>query len=58
MFKGLRAKFRSEALRRKLLSTGDAVIHEDNPADKFWGSGGDDMLGKLLMQVRDELRGQ
>lgn len=56
MLKGLRAKFQqNKDLADKLLATGDAVIHEDSPHDMFWGKKGQDMLGKLLMQVREEL---
>ncbi len=56
MKKGLRAKFKNSILRQKLLDTGDAILHEDSPTDMFWGKKGKDMLGKLLMQVRDEIR--
>lgn len=57
MLKGLRAKFtQNPDLKEKLLGTGDAELHEDSPTDKFWGRKGADMLGKLLMQVRQELR--
>lgn len=60
MLEGLRAKFTQHPdLREKLLSTGDARLHEDSPWDKYWGYVGGkglDMLGKLLMQVREELR--
>jgi len=60
MLKGLRAKFKQyPALRKILLSTGDAAIHEDSPTDMYWGyvkGKGKDRLGKLLMQVREELR--
>ena len=56
MLKGLRAKFRqNDALYAGLLATGDAVIHEDSKTDMFWGKKGEDMLGKLLMQVREEI---
>lgn len=56
MLKGLRAKFRqNDALYAGLLATGDAVIHEDSKTDMFWGKKGKDMLGKLLMQVREEI---
>ena len=58
MLNGLRAKFKDPELRQKLLDTGDAVLHEDSPSDIFWGKKGKDMLGKLLMQVRDEIRGK
>jgi len=57
MLKGLRAKFsQNPELREKLISTGDAILHEDSPTDMFWGKKGKDMLGKLLMQVRQELK--
>ena len=57
MLKGLRHKFFGP-LAEKLLSTGNAVLHEDNPEDPYWGIGdgtGESWLGKLLMQVRDEI---
>ena len=54
-------KFSELSLRSKLLSTGDAEIVEGNTHnDTFWGvcNGiGQNQLGKLLMQVRDELKG-
>jgi len=57
MLKGLRAKFQQHPeLAQKLLATGNAVLHEDSPTDMFWGKKGRDLLGKLLMQVREELR--
>lgn len=62
----LRAKFRDPELRRKLLATGDRQLIEGNTwRDTTWGaiqdknSGewkGRNELGKLLMQIRDELR--
>lgn len=59
MLESLRAKFTQHLdLRKKLLSTGNAVLHEDSPWDKYWGYAkgkGQDMLGKLLMQVRGEI---
>ena len=60
VLEGLRAKFtQNPDLREKLLSTGDAVLHENSPWDKYWGYAkgrGKDRLGKLLMKVREELR--
>jgi len=42
------------------LNTGDAKIVEQTENDDYWGDGGDgsgkNMLGKILMRVRDELR--
>ena len=60
MLTGLYLKFTQHPdLKEKLLATGDAVLHEDSPWDKYWGYAkgkGKDRLGKLLMQVREELR--
>jgi ribA/ribD-fused uncharacterized protein len=57
MLKGLRAKFhQNHQLLEILLNTGDATIHENSPTDMIWGILGEDKLGKLLMQVREELR--
>lgn len=57
----LRAKAaQHEYVRRKLLATGDRELIEDSWRDDFWGWGpnrdGQNMLGKLWMQVRAELR--
>ena len=60
MLKGLRAKFiQNEHLKEKLLETGDKILFEDSPTDMFWGgrlAGSKDMLGLLIMQVREEIR--
>ncbi len=57
MYTGLKAKFASNPdLAAFLLETGDAALHENSPTDMFWGVKGEDMLGKLLMRVREELR--
>lgn len=59
MLRGLRAKFANPNLRKMLLDTGDAILIENNPEDPFWSIGdgsGESWLGKLLMQVRDEIR--
>jgi hypothetical protein len=49
-----------EYVRRKLLATGDRELVEDSWRDDFWGWGpnrdGQNMLGKLWMEVRSELR--
>ena len=51
-----------EYVRRKLLATGDRELVEDSWRDDFWGWGpnrdGKNMLGKLWMEVRAELRQQ
>jgi N-glycosidase YbiA len=62
MLAAVRAKFtQHEPLRALLLGTGDATLVEHTYKDNYWGDGGDgsgkNMLGKMLMQVRDELRG-
>lgn len=41
MFEALEAKFRDEAMRNLLLSTGDKTIVEDSPHDSYWGCGSD-----------------
>lgn len=60
MRKALRAKFeQNPRLLKMLKDTGDAVIIEASPRDWFWGEGkdgkGQNMLGKLLMELRDSL---
>lgn len=55
------AKFtQHEDLRLLLLSTGDAKLVEHTENDDYWGDGGDgsgkNMLGRILMQVRDSIR--
>jgi len=59
----LLAKFTQHGdLRRILLGTKDALLIEHTPRDSFWGDGGDgsgkNMLGTLLMELREKLRGQ
>lgn len=61
MRKALMAKFTQyPELKELLLSTGDAKIVEHTQNDSEWGDGGDgkgnNKLGKLLMEVREELR--
>jgi len=59
MLNGLRHKFKNLELREKLLATGNAILHENNPEDFYWAIAdgtGKSMLGKLLMQVREEIR--
>lgn len=49
-----------EYVRRKLLATGERELVENSWRDDFWGWGpqrdGQNMLGKLWMEVRAELR--
>jgi N-glycosidase YbiA len=61
MLAGLRAKFGQHAdIRAVLLGTGDALLLEHTRKDRYWADGGDgtgeNMLGTLLMRVREELR--
>lgn len=61
MLRIIRAKAdQHEYVRRKLLETGDRHLVEDSWRDDFWGWGlnqdGQNMLGKLWMQVRQECR--
>jgi ribA/ribD-fused uncharacterized protein len=60
----LRRKFQIPELREKLLATGNkALIEGNNWHDTFWGvctcpncEWGKNVLGELLMQVREEIR--
>ncbi len=54
-------KFESHAnIRELLLSTGEQLLVENAPNDYYWGCGkdgsGKNMLGRVLMEVRAELR--
>jgi ribA/ribD-fused uncharacterized protein len=62
---GLRQKYAKDPLRQMLLDTGDAILIEGNFwHDNFFGSctcpkcgnKGQNNLGKLLMQIRDEMK--
>jgi ribA/ribD-fused uncharacterized protein len=57
----VREKFKDESLKQLLLLTGDEEIVEGNFwNDTFWGvckGVGKNHLGKILMEVRNELRG-
>lgn len=56
----VRKKFENPFLRPMLLTTGDAELVEGNTwNDTFWGvcrGAGHNWLGKILMEVRDEIR--
>ena len=61
MRSAVRQKFMGHVqLRDLLLSTGDEEIVEAAAGDYFWGSGedgsGSNWLGRILMEVREELR--
>jgi ribA/ribD-fused uncharacterized protein len=62
MLRCVRAKvMQHPQIMQLLLSTGDAEIIEDSPIDWYWGCGkdgiGKNMLGKILVIIRDELKG-
>ena len=70
--RGVKAKFsQNEDLRKTLLSTGNELLAECSPYDKKWGIGididdpdrffiskwkGQNLLGRILMEVRENLR--
>lgn len=59
----LYAKFTQHLdLQQKLLATGTAQIIEHTKNDSYWGDGGDgsgqNKLGQLLMQIRDQVRNE
>ena len=58
----LREKFKEPVLRKQLLGTGDSELIEGNDwGDEYWGKcrgRGLNWLGKLLMEVRDEIHEQ
>ena len=61
MREAVRAKFsQHEELGEMLLSTADAELVEHTANDTYWADGGDgsgkNMLGRILMEVREELR--
>lgn len=63
MREALRAKFtQNEELKKILIETGGAELVEHTANDNYWGDGGDgsgkNMLGKLLMELREELRSE
>ena len=70
----VRAKFRTNpTITKTLLDTGDRPLANADPRDRYWGIGtsadtekakniakwvGENRLGKLLMEVREELRAE
>ena len=60
MYDIVTAKFKkNDDLRDRILQTGDTHLEEDNTwGDRIWGTvnhQGQNLLGKILMQVRSEL---
>ena len=74
MEEGNRAKFsQNPALRQKLIATGSEILALASPSDSVWGIGmrasaaekctpeewpGQNLLGKILMQLREEFQGE
>ena len=73
MIKCMRAKFNNPALRTLLMSTEDKIIGYADARNIFWGIGcglntpraekpsvwrGDNHLGKILMELREEFKGE
>ena len=63
MRKLVRQKFRDPTLRESLLRTGTRKLIEGNDwGDQFWGESpvgsGQNRLGLILMEIRDEIKGQ
>lgn len=61
MWQGVLTKFLTHPdIQSILLGTGDELIVEDSPIDYYWGCGedktGQNQLGQILMQVRQEIR--
>jgi ribA/ribD-fused uncharacterized protein len=63
MREAVRAKFTQHAdLREVLLGTGTATLVEHSERDDYWADGGDgsgrNMLGRILMELREQLRAE
>lgn len=63
MMRALEAKFtQHKDLQDILLNTNDEELVEDSPVDFYWGCGkdgsGQNKLGKLLIELRNQLRNQ
>ncbi len=61
MYEAVKAKFTQHVeLTELLLATGTKNLVEHTENDEYWGDGGDgkglNKLGKILMQIRNELR--
>jgi N-glycosidase YbiA len=61
MYDAVKAKFTQHVeLKQLLMATKNAQIIEHTENDNYWGDGGDgkgeNMLGKILMKIREELR--
>lgn len=45
----------NEEVRQFLISSGQSQLAEDSPTDMFWGVEGENVLGKLWMEIRENL---
>ncbi|MEK7519760.1 MAG: NADAR family protein [Patescibacteria group bacterium] len=57
----LRAKlFQHDDVKEMLVKSGNVILEENSPTDSFWGTGedgtGENMMGKLWMELREEMR--
>jgi len=60
MAEALKHKFeQNDSLREKLINTGDAILVENSPRDRYWGGalpGSKNKLGLMLMELRSKLK--
>ena len=60
LYRLMKQKFSNPGLKQRLLATGDAVLIHVDKEDLYWGKNyagkGENRLGVLLMQLRDEYR--
>lgn len=60
MLYALRRKFQHPKLKQLLINTKNRELVENSPHDKYWGIGkggkGKNRLGKLLVEVREEIK--
>jgi ribA/ribD-fused uncharacterized protein len=59
-WESVKVDIQHDDLTKLLLSTGDAKLVEHTTNDSYWGDGGDgsgkNMLGQILMEVREQLK--
>lgn len=69
VLRGNQVKFADPELKQRMLDTGNRLLVEASPHDKLWGIGydsdhavknydswGQNLMGKVMMQIRDELQ--
>ena len=62
MKEAVKAKFtQNPELGERLTGTGNSELIENSPVDDYWGIGADgkgsNMLGKILMELREAFKG-